>query len=134
MLPFYPKLAAASDAPGYTPISSRDEKCEDCRFYRAIASGGGYCEQFSFGATPEGVCDDYSRVERDQVKTSSAIDPALSELKLRKQYASQAARDLTRGKVSKDTALAAIRAAETSRTAKFLKLVDTIDQEYPKKS
>lgn len=136
MLPFYPKLAAESDAPEYTSISMRDEKCEECRFFRALATGGGYCEKFSFHAAPDGVCDDYSRVDKGQLKQSSApvLAPAAEELKQRRDYAKEAVKGLARGRISKDTVLAAARAAETSRTANFIKLVDVLDQSSSKKS
>lgn len=126
MLPFYPKLAAREDAPGYASVSQRDEKCEGCRFFRALTNGGGHCEQFSFHASPEGVCDDFSRVDRGHLKSGSV--PIPDEVERRKKLAEMAARDLTRGRISKDTVLSAARAAETARTAKLISLVEEVDQ------
>jgi hypothetical protein len=72
MLPFYPKLASMSDAPGYQERAPGEDNCEACSSYRALSTGGGYCEQFSFQTDPESRCDDFIRVGRTRTKLSSA--------------------------------------------------------------
>jgi len=68
-LPFWPKIAAASDAPNYQPTAG-DDRCGVCAYFRALNDGSGYCEKFSFQCEPQSVCDDF--VAAGNVKTSSA--------------------------------------------------------------
>jgi hypothetical protein len=68
-LPFWPKTAAATDAPNYRE-SSNEDKCETCAYYRALNDDSGYCERFSFQCNPSMVCDDF--VAAGRLKSASA--------------------------------------------------------------
>lgn len=70
-LPFWPKLAAVSDAPNYRPTAG-DAQCGTCSYFRALNDGGGYCEKFSFEAEPESVCDAF--LEAGRAKVASVYD------------------------------------------------------------
>lgn len=70
---FFPKFAGVEDAPNYRPTAG-DDRCEVCSYFRATNSGTGYCEQFSFEAEPQSVCDDF--VAAGRMKTSSALTVA----------------------------------------------------------
>lgn len=75
-LPFWPKIAAASDAPNYQPTAG-DDRCGVCAYFRSLNDGSGYCEKFSFQCEPQSVCDDF--VATGNVKTSAAPVGRLSE-------------------------------------------------------
>lgn len=66
---FWPKTAAATDAPNYGP-SSGDNKCGTCAYSRALNDDSGYCERFSFQCDPSMVCGDFAAAGR--LKAASA--------------------------------------------------------------
>lgn len=72
MISFYPKFGSEEDAPGYGPAPA-DDKCADCAHYRNLGPQG-FCEKFSFMASPEYVCDDFRQA--GVVKQSSALSDA----------------------------------------------------------
>lgn len=74
-LPFWPKIAAASDAPNYQPTAG-DDRCGVCAYFRSLNDGSGYCEKFSFQCEPQSVCDDF--VAAGNVKTSAATRARLA--------------------------------------------------------
>ena len=136
MLPFYPKLAAESDAPGYQELALGDERCESCSSFRALATGGGYCEQFAFHAAPEGACDDFLRVGRTRTKLSFFPIPrgAEEDLEARKDSARRVVKDISSAHVSVDTLSNAARVARTTRTANYLKLLNAARAPHSNKS
>jgi hypothetical protein len=77
-IPFWPKIAGVEDAPNYRPTAG-DSRCETCSYFRALNSGVGYCERFSFEAEPQSVCDEF--VGAGRTKVSSAPRSIMQRLK-----------------------------------------------------
>ena len=115
MLPFYPKVAAEEDAPGYGPTMSDMEKCGTCRFFRPTDSGTGYCDKFKFICQEDFVCESWEAGERSKAAQvedrssstgSSITNPAeeLGETIVERGTDSvDLARDIASGKISPAT-------------------------------